>query len=350
MKRKLIVLIFVITLMCNIVVPINAKSTNDLVEPYSSLEDYLTEKFEEINEYSWESIKFSPNTKLNYVVTLPLVSTSTFIDYTGYKINEDEVQIKVEDSSIVHAPYYNQLTGVKVGKTNATIRYRNLEQTITIIVKEDMDFDKLMTLQKQKLETEIIKEEITGFNSTRVATNRSTIVEKALAMVNYSWTPTKPVIKYSTSLIYFPANQTVTGIPYTWNQWNGNDEISFASALNKADFYTAPTKSGNYNQCRYGSDCSGFVSICWGIPRETTSSFRQKANSGVFKKYSSYSSLQDGDALVNNGHIILVSSNYPTTTKPYVFVYEQTPYNATYNAYSYSQLSQQGYVGIGLKI
>ena len=65
----------------------------------------------------------------------------------------------------------------------------------------------------------------------------------------------------------------------------------------------------------YGNDCSGFVSIAWGIERTDTDTFIKGMGKGRFKKVGNYNSsspsstellaaykvMQPGDALVKEG-------------------------------------------------
>ena len=108
----------------------------------------------------------------------------------------------------------------------------------------------------------------------------------------------------------------------------------------------------------YGNDCSGFVSIAWGIERTGTATFIEGMKKGRFKKVGNYNSsspsstallaaykvMQPGDALVKEGHIMLVAS--VDALGQSVTVYEQTPYYARISKKSFSSLLEHSYCPI----
>ena len=109
--------------------------------------------------------------------------------------------------------------------------------------------------------------------------DRSDIAQKAMDMVYVNWTPTSNLRKWhkaSSTPVYFPANTPQWGIPYT--QGTQCDEDTFINHLNySSDFYIVQyfDSISRYGP-RYGSDCSGFVSFAWGVPRDNTYGFIDK--------------------------------------------------------------------------
>lgn len=90
--------------------------------------------------------------------------------------------------------------------------------------------------------------------------------------------PTKDLVGWKGQYI-FKKNTRYSGIPYSQTEYQ-KDDAGFKDALSKSDFYDSYTRFGN-TMPKYGSDCSGFVSFAWGVPRETTASFVQKIKNGT---------------------------------------------------------------------
>lgn len=101
----------------------------------------------------------------------------------------------------------------------------------------------------------------------------------------------------------------------------------------------------------YRTDCSGFVSMCWSLPRSyTTADFI--TNNGPSTVLSSYGALLPGDALVrhvnnDNAHIVLfLGWNDSAKTSACVLEQASTDLDMEFRARSASSLRSGGYKAI----
>lgn len=171
-------------------------------------------------------------------------------------------------------------------------------------------------------------------------------------MIEFTWTTRDDLHVWpSNGVSVYPKGTTVNGIIYTQNIQMGLEE--FKDALKRSDFYE-PVR-GKKVMPMYGNDCSGFVSIAWGLGRNTTGTFLEGINRGRFKKVGSYNAvkptkdsllnsykdLQPGDALVKDGHVILVASVDLSGQK--VTIYEQTPSHARISKKTFESLANELY-------
>ena len=170
--------------------------------------------------------------------------------------------------------------------------------------------------------------------------------------------------------ITWTAKQNVTGWKYTFSKGetahipysqpvNTNGYIGYGISVD--NFLTATNDIGSkfytdhsyYNRTStyYGMDCSSFVSLCWGVGRQTTASI-PKIASGKGTLSNSIDSLQLGDALNYNGsneqHVILVTDiSYSNGQVSSVEITEETPPQLKRTTYSRSGLiNRYGYYSI----
>ena len=192
------------------------------------------------------------------------------------------------------------------------------------------------------------------------------IMSQSNSLTQYTWIPKNDVMKYkawdSLSYEYFKRDVPVTGIPYARpavfanfaptlkkymkyivygyyqpnidEEWD-NGSMSFDNFKDWIDnpdskFYGEAANTAPL----YGTDCSGFVSYCWGIKTKLGS---PDFGSSIGANYctalsvtnqSSLSMLQVGDAFVKSGdHVIMISE---ITVKPsgqvlFLEITEETP-------------------------
>ncbi len=219
-----------------------------------------------------------------------------------------------------------------------TVTYYDLQQIIDVNVK------KAVSRELQ----EALEYNIQAQNTSRTSTSqeRLNIIYKAADMVSVEWIPVANLTGWRNEMTFVPT-QVYYGIPYSQTV-NQVDDIAFLSSMSNNDFYDSYTRF-SIQMPKYGSDCSGFVSLAWGISRINTTSFYNN-----YTSIGDFSDLQTGDAIVSTqvGHIILVSSNYETPpsgssySEPYLVCYEQSPYDADLTFHTYSQLSGKGYKAI----
>lgn len=190
----------------------------------------------------------------------------------------------------------------------------------------------------------------------------SQMLERAEAIVNYEWVPSQNIEVWNENpyngLMYFPAGETVKGMPYTLF----TDEVVSDSLLSLAQFKevanvnysaTAACKSAsNYAERTgpvYGSCCATFVSEVFGgdfmygnNPRYD--GVRQIKNSPYSTTISeaTVDQIQPGDALSNEdgGHIVWVGAVSDTD----ITIYEQTPPIAQKRVIEKSSVTSDGYL------
>ncbi len=173
---------------------------------------------------------------------------------------------------------------------------------------------------------------------------RAQILSRAVQMIDGTWTPshTQRGWTSSRSPYIFYAGRTYHGVLYTQNNPVEN-WAEFKSRIRNARKYYGYWR--NHRWYNYlGNDCSGFVSIAWGMPsRFTTRDFYYEAN---YRKRYAYAlgrvgqaaqvNLKKGDAINSSGsHIILVGKKITNG----VLSLEQTPNTAKRRNWYYSSLS-----------
>ncbi len=278
-------------------------------------------------------------TRANQSITLNLVGMSSYLDFSNMESDFDPTLVEYESSNPDIAIAWNgRILARGVGTAQITVTYFDLQQIINVTVKNAVSRE----LQ------EALEYNVQAQNTSRTSTSqeRLDIIYKAVDMVTVEWVPTTNLTGWRNEMTFVPT-QVYYGIPYSQTV-NQVDDIAFLSAMSNDDFYDSYTRF-SIQMPKYGSDCSGFVSLAWGISRTVTD--------GFYKNYPSigdFSDLQTGDAIVSAqiGHIILISSNYETPssssgyTEPYLVCYEQSPYDADLTFHTYSQLNGLGYKAI----
>lgn len=142
-------------------------------------------------------------------------------------------------------------------------------------------------------------------------TTRSEILARAHSMANHSWVCGATNLRASCSSKYisdWKPGQRVTGIPYSWGGIDGSDALDRKLARGLA--------AGGHSRygvlsCTTGVDCSGFVSLCWGLPLTshayTTRNLRDIAGK---PKYNWFTDMKPGDALVKPGSHVVLFTGY----------------------------------------
>lgn len=201
------------------------------------------------------------------------------------------------------------------------------------------------------------------------------IMSQSNSLTRFTWQPKERVRKYNSqevlSSYYFEKNSTVTGIPYARpgvfkkyaphlkpymkyivygagnpaeSETRNNADplyMSFNSFKNKisksSSMFYATTFTDNIKPGAaviaplFGTDCSGFISYCWGIKDKIGTSFLGTTSYSTalsVTDQSSLSMLQVGDAFVKSGaHAILISGITvdSTGTVTELEVTEETP-------------------------
>lgn len=298
-------------------------------------------------------ISFEPvgiNTKTDEkTVIIEFAGMSAFLSFDK-SVKTENVVYESSDSNIVF-PNDGRLLALSSGEAVINVTYEGVSKTITVIVEKQFDRTALRNYLSER-ETANLRAPVLASNYDE----RIAIINKAMAMVNQVWVPTKDLVKWGPlngTWKFFPKNEIQWGIPYT--QAVQVDEITFLNKMSASNFYTPnetiSTGTGAKVCPQYGNDCSAFVSFCWSIPRINTTEFYKRINNGTYKKLSSYSQLNAGDAVVVPGsHMFLIGLNYEVPpsgssfTESYVCCYEQTPPYAQDTFRTYAELEKNGYV------
>lgn len=271
---------------------------------------------------------------------------SEFIDVFGKLENgkyvniNDKVVCQFADDSIA-TWIYGRIIAEKSGITTAVLSYSGQSKEIIITVNNQINSELDMALPNDNINVNVV---IVPNISQRLS-----ILNIAEQMVDMVWTPTQNLNAYG-SHPSFIAGTTYTGMPYTQCHDQSTYDEFFAAFNNSSSsgFYDNYTEGG-VTMPKYGNDCSGFVSICWGLFRDdtwrdrwNTTDFRNAIEAGTYDEVS-YSNLLPGDALCKRGHIMLVKS--VSTTNSTVTVYEQTDRSARESIYTFDDLAAGSYVG-----
>lgn len=148
-------------------------------------------------------------------------------------------------------------------------------------------------------------------------TNQLNIVARADYMYNTTWTCKKTISGWNYRYTFYAGN--TYHLPYAWPVHAGAyigygvsvDNFVKAAANANSSFYkyrSYVSGVGYSYSTYYGSDCSSFVSWCWGIKRNTTYTIPNYSRyiGGVSTNNARYA-LQLGDALNSRDHVVLVT-------------------------------------------
>jgi len=145
-----------------------------------------------------------------------------------------------------------------------------------------------------------------------VSQGQKNIVKRAHQLADYTWTPLENIVQWGQRGL-FNAGTTYTGIPYG-QPVNTNGYIGYGVSLedydaamrdNQSNLYTIYS---TYNKIApyYSTDCSGYVSYCWGLTNRLTTYSLPSAATQVGDQ--SVYSLQVGDILnEKTSHVVLIS-------------------------------------------
>ena len=143
------------------------------------------------------------------------------------------------------------------------------------------------------------------------------IVDRANYLYDATWVCKRNVNGWCDSYTFvagntyhIPYGQPVTAGAYVGFGVSVDDYLAAAADANSV-FYSARSYYSGYssNSTYYATDCSAFVSWCWGISRQTTYSIPNYSTNLGYANSSNVYNLQLGDALNSNsvGHVVLVT-------------------------------------------
>lgn len=169
------------------------------------------------------------------------------------------------------------------------------------------------------------------------------IVERANYLYNSTWVAQRNVSGWNYTFIKgktyrIPYGQPVTSGKYICFGVSVNDYLAAAANASSVFYTTQSYYTGTKTRSTYyATDCSCFVSYCWGVPRTTTSNWASLDATSMGKVNSfNFSKIQKGDALNRAGsHIVLVTAVNSDGT---IEITEQTPLQLKKTKYTKEQL------------
>ncbi|MBQ9762506.1 MAG: hypothetical protein IJV82_05450, partial [Oscillospiraceae bacterium] len=173
-------------------------------------------------------------------------------------------------------------------------------------------------------------------NPVHAATeSQNNIVARADYFYNITWTCKQDVYGWNYNTLFSAG--TTYRIPYGQPIYSGAyigyyvEIDDFLTAANTAGsvFYTSRSTYDTTSSVYYATDCSAFVSWCWGVDRKTTYSIPQISTYIGMATAANTSLLQLGDCLNSNdvGHVVLVTDLIYNSsgTLTSIEITEQTP-------------------------
>jgi len=148
-------------------------------------------------------------------------------------------------------------------------------------------------------------------------TTRAEIIARAKTVSEHRWTCHSANLSASCAKRKYLSNwkdgEQVTGLPYRWG--GGDSPEIFDRKISQGSAAGSHSRDGILS-CAAGTDCSGFVTFCWGLPpgghAYSTSNLRLIAGK---PKYNWFTDMKPGDALVKAGsHVVLFAGYNPDGT------------------------------------
>jgi len=171
------------------------------------------------------------------------------------------------------------------------------------------------------------------------------IIARADYMYNTTWTAQTTVTGWKTTFYEGNTYHIPYGQPATAGKYIGFavsvDTFLESTKDSSSIFYTSQSYwSGTGTRSTYyASDCSAFVSYCWGVSRTTTANWKNLnvTSLGSASNSSNVSKIQHGDALnsTSDGHIVLVTAVNSDGTYE---ITEQTPPQMKRTTYTASEI------------
>ena len=182
-------------------------------------------------------------------------------------------------------------------------------------------------------------------------TSQNNIVARADYMYDSTWVCKKTVNGWRNQYTFYAGN--TYRMPYGQPVYAGKyigygvsvDDYLTAAANSGSVFYTSRSNYAERYSTYYATDCSAFVSWCWGISRQTTATIPNFSTYLGMTNTTNVYKLQLGDCLNSNsvGHVVLVTGlSYNSSGKiSQIEITEQTPPQLKRSYYTPSQLSSK---------
>lgn len=165
---------------------------------------------------------------------------------------------------------------------------------------------------------------------------RDEIIDTARRMAEHHWVAHEDNLQASCVANYesdWTRDSVVTGIAYDWGGMDDTEQ--FDRKLSQGQAAGSHSWHG-VTQCTAGTDCSGFVSLCWGSTRKygTSTIENQETGIAVRPRYNWFTDLKPGDALNKPGSHIVLFANYRADGNPNVYEASGSAGRVIYNDWS----------------
>ncbi len=193
--------------------------------------------------------------------------------------------------------------------------------------------------------------DVSSVSASAATTNQQNIVDRANYLYNTTWVCQKTISGWRGNY-YFYQGSTYR-LPYGQPIYSGYyigygvsvDDFVASTKNASSVFYTSQSNYDGMYSTYYATDCSAYVSWCWGTSRYTTYSIPQVSTNLGYATTSNNYNLQLGDALNSNdvGHVVLVTGlTYDSSgTITQIEITEQTPPQLKRSYYTPSTLASK---------
>ena len=165
------------------------------------------------------------------------------------------------------------------------------------------------------------------------------VIEKALAYANYKWTATEanvlhgidsdgrfvdtPDITWRGETLdcgWWKVNEVNVGIPYSWGNASTLEEFEQGIKNEKYAGNVPEDKKRYGSHHTVGVDCSGLLTICWGLPKKiATRDIPQYATI-----IENLKDIQQGDVFAKPGSHVMFFKEFANTEKSEVIIIDAT--------------------------
>ncbi len=190
-----------------------------------------------------------------------------------------------------------------------------------------------------------------GISANAATVSQNNIKARANYLYDSTWVCQKTVAGWRGQYYYYAGNtyRMPYGQPVHAGRYIGYyvsvDDYLAATKNANSVFYNSRSNCSGMDSVYYATDCSAFVSWCWGISRQTTATIPSYSTYIGMANSANVYSLQLGDCLNSNyvGHVVLVTGlTYNSSgTLTQIEITEQTPPQLKRSYYTPAQLASK---------
>jgi len=191
---------------------------------------------------------------------------------------------------------------------------------------------------------------------------RNNVVSIALEYANYIWTPTNknayhdydidgilvntPDSNYISSKYdcgWWLVNQVNRGIPYNWGGCSTIEDFNYGISVGKFAGNVPDSRDNGISKSCVGVDCSGLVTICWGIAKKLST----KSIPTIASPLNSMDLLLPGDVILLPGSHVMIFIDFVDETKTHAQIVDasRNTGRVLLRTVQLLKLSNTGYIG-----